>query len=90
MTLSRLPPMIAGVAKALAARAKTITLPARIPGIASGTMTLRTTVSWPAPSDTAARSTAGSIFCNEAQTEITTNGTSTCDQRESRHRWWST
>ena len=70
--------MIAGVANALAARANTITLPERMPGIASGTMTRRRTAARPAPSDTAARSTAGSMRCNEAQTEITTNGTSTC------------
>ena len=69
--------MIAGVAKALAASAKTMMEPDRMPGTICGSTTRRITVSGPAPSDSAAFSTCGSSRWSEAQTDSTMKGTST-------------
>ena len=49
--------MIAGVAKALAASANTITEPDRMPGMICGSTTLRMTLNCEAPSENAACST---------------------------------
>lgn len=70
--------MIAGVAKALAAMAKTISEPDRMPGMICGRMTRRNMVKGPAPSETAAWETRGSSRCSEVQTEITMKGSATC------------
>ena len=77
-TFSRRPPMMAGVAKALAASANTIKPPDSTPGITCGKTMRRNTVGKPAPSDCAACSVAGSSFCREVQTASTMKGTSTC------------
>ena len=63
--------MIAGVAKALAARAKTMMAPDRMPGMTCGSTMRRRTVKGPAPSATAAFSIWGSRRCRAAHTAIT-------------------
>ena len=59
------------MAKALAASAKTITAPERMPGMTCGSTMRRSTVKGPAPSATAAFSTCGSSRCSDAQTAST-------------------
>jgi hypothetical protein len=70
--------MIAGVAKALAARANTITAPERMPGITCGSTTRCSTANGVAPSEIAAFSTCGSRRWSDAQTERIMKGTRTC------------
>ena len=69
--------MIAGVAKALAASANTMTAPDRIPGTTWGRTTRRRTTNGDAPSEVAAFSICGSRRWSEAQTERIIKGTST-------------
>src|SRR5215510_5627442 len=77
-TLSRRPPMIAGVANALAANENTMMAPDSTPGRTCGSTMRRRIVAWPAPSEAAAFSTWGSSRCNAAHTARTMNGINTC------------
>ena len=63
--------MMAGVAKALAASAKTMMAPDRMPGMTCGSTMRRSTVKGPAPSATAAFSICGSSRCSAAHTAST-------------------